>query len=639
MKPFTHIKRLTPYLKNLVVAACAVVMLAAYFLMSPWVQFGMGGFAVAGGMANLPDASASGSLPSGFQPPPGFEAPSGFQAPAGFEVPSRAAASANEQSAPAGDTAGQRQGFARAQAGGLPGTTGNILVPAAAVVALAGAAGSAFRPRFNRLATILAALAGLAALAYYVLFFVQDASLPIDLTSLVTPGFWIALVASLGLVIQVAIPRARERSHHDEKAAALVKPVRRGGLSIRQNLTVSIDALLANKLRSTLTMLGIVIGVASVVSLTSVGQGAQNTVAERLGETGLNLLTIMSGGGLQRGVPGPGQRPNLTYEDAQAIEQQVSGLIAVLPQFSSSLTVRTDQASYTASILGTTEKYLEASNLAVEIGRFFSEDEYDGKKRVAVLGYDAAEELFGGLNPIGREVRIGRTRFEVVGVLQEQDALGGSDPNLQLFVPLTTGYRYLFEARVPGSTKTQVNQIVVAVADPEQVNAASTQIEAVLREQHKLGEDADNDFNIMNRQTLLETASNVSSIMTLLLGAIASISLLVGGIGIMNITLVSVTERTKEIGLRKAVGARRAHILQQFLFETVTLSGIGGIIGTLLGMAIAALVDNSGLINTAVTPESVAIGLGFSILVGMFFGVYPARQAAALQPIEALRYE
>ncbi|NWG16190.1 MAG: ABC transporter permease [Chloroflexi bacterium] len=634
MKPFKRLSGLKPYFKNLVVAACALVMLVAYFLMSPWMQMGMGAFARAGDVADMPAAAASGAQAAVILPPSGFQPPAGFEAPAGFDAGGQSALAG--QAGTQASRTGQRLA-ARLQAGRLPGTTGIILIPAAAVVALVGAVGSAFRPRFNRLATILAVLAGLVALAYYVIFFVQDAAIPIDLSSLLTPGFWIALVASLGLVIQVAIPRRRERDLHDKKAAALVTSTRRSGLSIRQNLAVSIDALLANKLRSALTMLGIIIGVASVVSLTSVGQGAQNTVAERLGETGLNILTIRDGGGLQRG--GPGQRPNLTYDDAEAIEEQVGGLLAVLPQFSGSLTVRTDQASYTASILGTTEQYLEANNLTVEIGRFFSEDEYESNKRVAVLGYDAAEELFGTLNPIGREVRIDRARFEVVGVLEEQDALGINDPNLQIFVPLTTGYRSLFDARIPGSSKNQVSQIVVAVADEEQVDAASTQIEAVLREQHDLDTDTDNDFNITSRQTLLETASNVSSIMTLLLGAIASISLMVGGIGIMNITLVSVTERTKEIGLRKAVGARRSHILQQFLFETVTLSAIGGLIGTLFGMVIAMLVDNSGLINTAITPESLAIGLGFSVLVGIFFGVYPARQAAALQPIEALRYE
>ncbi|HEX2618517.1 MAG TPA: FtsX-like permease family protein, partial [Phototrophicaceae bacterium] len=266
------------------------------------------------------------------------------------------------------------------------------------------------------------------------------------------------------------------------------------------------------------------------------------------------------------------------------------------------------------------------------------QSEYLTKSRVVVLGKAAADDLFGGLNPVERDVRIDGTRFKVVGVLGEQDGGFGNDPNRQVYVPLTTAYRNLFNVKT-NSGENRVSSIVIDVENGDVVDQVKADVEALLRKEHKLKTDEDNDFSIVDQQQLLSIASSITGILTVLLGAIASISLLVGGIGIMNIMLVSVTERTKEIGLRKAIGARRAHILQQFLIETVFLSLLGGFIGVLLGVGIAALVDTSGLLTTTVTWDSIALGLGFSAIIGIFFGVYPANQAAALQPIEALRYE
>jgi putative ABC transport system permease protein len=579
-----------------------------------------------------------------------LEAPSGFAMPEGFEMP-QAEISASGSSEAATNTA-QGSGFpggAGFPGGGggfpTPSVTASFLVPIAAMIALVGAVGSGVRPRFNRLATGITLLLGLVSVGVFVAFFIQDALIPINLINLATPGFWIALVASLGLIVQVLIPRAAESAPDDVNVTQLVKTRRRSGLSLQQNIAVSLDALMANKLRSGLTMLGIVIGVTSVVALVSVGRGAQTSVTEQISGTGLNLLTISPGGGGGFGGPGGGgggggtRTDTLIYDDAEAIEDRIGGLTAVLPQYSGTLQVRTDISTYNATVLGSTEQYAEARSIEVEIGRFFSQEEYRSSSRVVVLGMTAAEELFSELNPIGRDVRIDGTRFEVVGVLEQQDGGFGNDPNLQLYVPLSTAYRNLFDARATGSSKNTVSSIIVAVEDIEQVDAITEDITALLRERHRLDEDEEDDFNILDQQQLLDVASSITGILTVLLGAIASISLVVGGIGIMNIMLVSVTERTKEIGLRKAVGARKGHILQQFLIETIVLSVLGGTLGVLLGVGIALLVNASGLISATVSMDSIALGLGSSIIIGVFFGVYPANQAASLEPIEALRYE
>ena len=468
-------------------------------------------------------------------------------------------------------------------------------------------------------------------LAYFV--GVQNRNAPINLLTAVSPGFWIALVASLGLIVQIVFKRPVPTSAL--KGTTLVeRPTqRRGGVSLGQNIAVAFDALLANKLRSILTMLGIVIGVMSVVALLSVGQGATAGITSQIEGIGTNLITVSP-----MRVFG-GQSSTLTLADADAIRSSISGLVGVAPQNGTGVTVSANDNSYDAQAIGTSPDYAALRNIELDLGRFFNQSEYDAKERVVVLGSDVATQLFSNLDPLGSEVRVDNRTYTVVGVLAEQATAFGGSANEQVYVPLTTGYRYLFSGRSVVGNNYLVSSITLSAENADQVDQIVSEVEDLLRTRHKLTADEENDFVVSNQQQLLETLSGVSGTLTVMLGAIASVSLLVGGIGIMNITLVSVTERTKEIGLRKALGARRIQILQQFLIETVVLSTMGGIIGVLAGAGIAVLVNNSGLITAVIAPESILLGLGFSVAVGLFFGIYPANRAASLQPIEALRYE
>jgi putative ABC transport system permease protein len=628
-------KTLLPYAKNTFIALCAVLILIGSAAFTPWVNFQFSG--------SLPAASgADTATTTGITPPAGFEAPSGFEPPAGFDAPSTASANT---------PANQGQGAGGFPAGGLPGGApgmlGQFLVPLAAVVGLGLAGFSAWKPRFSKLASGVIFVFSLAAAAYFIIFFAMDVLLPIpiSLVSLASAGFWLGFVGTIGLFVQVFIPRLTIDESRTE-VKALIPKVNRSGLSLSQNLSVAIDALLTNKVRSALTMLGIIIGVAAVVSMLAVGRGASASVTEQITNTGLDLLTISPGSRAGAG-PGPGgggggggsNAETLTYDDALAIEQNISGIYAVLPQYNESLDIRSDSERLQTTVRGVTGDYAEVRNIDIEIGSYFSQVAYNNAERVAVLGQRAAEELFGGLNPVGRDIRITGIRFEVIGVLAEQDGGFGTDPNLEIHVPLTTGYRQLFDARRFGSSDDLVTSIVVGVTNLDDVEAIQTALTALLRREHRLDADEDDDFSILDQQSLLDTASTITGIFTVLLGAIAGVSLLVGGIGIMNIMLVSVTERTKEIGLRKALGARRGHISQQFFIETIFLSVLGGILGVLTGIGIAQLVNTSGVLAAVVTWDSIALGLGFSAIVGIFFGVYPANRAAALEPIEALRYE
>jgi len=413
-----------------------------------------------------------------------------------------------------------------------------------------------------------------------------------------------------------------------------------------ENVRVAFDGLLANKMRSMLTMLGVIIGVGAVIALMSIGEGAQASITEQINSVGSNLIFVSAGARRMGPVQEAGGSASLTYEDAQAIAdpRNVPDAIAVAPEFGQNTQVIFGNENVNVSVTGVTPEYQLAYNgLEMASGRFIEDRDVDGRGSVAVLGYQSAIDLFGNFDPVGQKIKVvmsggGKVSLTVVGVLAEQASSGISDPNEEVFVPISTAQTKIFNGR-DALGEPIVGSVNVMAASEGQTDAVVDEITALLRERHDIDPDEDDDFFVMNQADMLEMASQITGILTAFLGAIAGISLLVGGIGIMNIMLVSVTERTREIGLRKAVGARRGDILVQFLLEAVALSVLGGLLGILLGMGLGKLVDLTGLMNSVVTLDSVLLAVGFSAAVGLFFGIYPANQAARLSPIEALRYE
>ena len=414
-----------------------------------------------------------------------------------------------------------------------------------------------------------------------------------------------------------------------------------------ENLRVALDGLTANKLRSGLTMLGVVIGVGAVIALMSIGEGAQASITEQINDIGSNLIFVSAGAAQRMGpVQGAAGSASLTYADAEAIADpsNVPDAVVVAPQFGQGTQVIFGDENINVSVTGVTPEYQDAyTGVEVVNGRFIEGKDVNGRDNVVVLGYQSASDLFGGFDPVGQKIKVtipggGRVSLTVVGVLAEQNSSGMSDPNNDVFVPISTAQTKIFDGR-NSLGETIVNSVSVVAASEDQADAVVDEIAALLRDRHDLTPDDEDDFNVMNQADMLEMANQITGIMTAFLGAIAGISLLVGGIGIMNIMLVSVTERTREIGIRKAVGARKADILTQFLLEAVVLSLLGGVIGILLGVGLGKLVDMTGLMTSVVTLDSVVMAVGFSLAVGLFFGIYPANQAAKLHPIEALRYE
>jgi len=408
-----------------------------------------------------------------------------------------------------------------------------------------------------------------------------------------------------------------------------------------ENFKIALRALRANKMRSLLTILGIVIGVATVVALLSIGKGATADITSSIQSNGSNLLTV-SPGRLQMGAARLGQSQqasHLYYSDYQLLQRSLAENInAIAPSYQSSYLVKYGTESFNVNVTGITEDFKETNSYTVTAGRFISEGDNKSQSLVAVLGSQAAEDLFGGLVPIGKTISINSVKFEVIGVLESKGSGFGSSDDA-IFVPLDTGYNKLFGDTATYDDKKIVNSISVSVETTEAMDTISAQIEFLLRRAHKLASSDESDFNVLSQADLLSTLTSVTQILTTFLGAIAGISLLVGGIGIMNIMLVSVTERTKEIGLRKAVGATKNQILTQFLIETMTLSILGGIVGILLGVGIALFFSATGLIASVITADSIMLAFFFALLIGVFFGIYPAFRAANLHPIVALRYE
>ncbi|MCW2278220.1 ABC transporter permease [Heliophilum fasciatum] len=398
-----------------------------------------------------------------------------------------------------------------------------------------------------------------------------------------------------------------------------------------ESCKMALASLLSNKLRSLLTMLGIIIGVSSVVTMISVGQGAQKSVTSQIGSLGSNVLYVNSGRvaampGASQGARGATQL--LTMAEYELIRQAKGDLIQdVVPEAGTQSTVQFGKTTTTTTVTGTTADYARVRNFKATSGRFLKEQEVTNRENVAVLGSTVADDLFAGANPLGQKIRVGREAFTVIGVMEAKKS-GPQDLGDQIFIPLTTAQK-----RLTGSNG--IKQIIVTAVSAEKMDSAQGQIEKILT--RKLG--SAEKFTIRNQQDIIETVQSTTETLTLLLAGITGISLLVGGIGIMNIMLVSVTERTREIGIRKALGAKQKHILFQFLVESTTLSSLGGLIGVLVGIGASSLIASLGQWTTSISPASVLISFGFSSLVGVFFGIYPAKRAASLHPIDALRYE
>ena len=410
---------------------------------------------------------------------------------------------------------------------------------------------------------------------------------------------------------------------------------------LSENFKVALRALRANKLRSFLTILGIVIGVATVVALLSIGNGATASITNQIRSTGSNLLNI-SPGRQQVGFRGGGetrQASHLYYEDYELLQRTLTqNISAIVPTVQSSYTIKYGDQSLDTSVSGTTAGQKDVRALQVANGRFLTDGDNKSDALVAVLGSQIATDLFGSIPPVGNTISINGMKFMVVGVLESKGASFAS-PDDNIFIPIQTGYDKLFGSTAAFNGKQTLNAILISVKTTDAMSTVSAEATYLLRRSHKLKPSEDADFNIMNQADILNTLNTVTQTLTIFLGAIAGISLLVGGIGIMNIMLVSVTERTREIGLRKAVGATRNQILTQFLIETVTLSLLGGIIGILLGVLTATSFSVTGLISSVITPSSILMAFSFALAIGVFFGLYPAFRAANLHPMEALRYE
>ncbi|MFZ5821475.1 MAG: ABC transporter permease [Chloroflexota bacterium] len=415
-----------------------------------------------------------------------------------------------------------------------------------------------------------------------------------------------------------------------------------------ESLITAWNGLNANKMRSSLTMLGVIIGVAAVISLLSIGQGVQESITGSITGAGSNLLFVAPGSFQMGGVETPsGSAASLTYADAQAIAdpRNVPDAALVAPEFTMNTQVIFGSANINTKVTGITPEYLAAFGLEVGRGRFITESDVSGRDTVAVLGSDAARDLFGGFDPIGQKIKVsipgasgGRVSLTVVGILSPQGGSRFSDPDNAILVPITTAQTKLFDGR-NAQGESLVTSVNVEAASDDRVDEVTDQVTALLLRRHGFESGEDGDFSVVSQADLLASITQVTNILVVFLGAIAAISLLVGGIGIMNIMLVSVTERTREIGLRKAMGATRVDILTQFLLEAIILSLAGGALGIALGVGIAKLVDASGVTSAIITPDAILLAVSFSVAVGLFFGIYPANHAAGLKPIEALRYE
>ena len=408
-------------------------------------------------------------------------------------------------------------------------------------------------------------------------------------------------------------------------------------IDFNSTLKISLRSLKVNKMRSILTSLGIIIGVSAVIIMLSIGEGVKTKITKDISSGGSNILMVMSGSSTSGGVRmGSGSQPTLTIKDANAILKNCPSVLAVAPVVNSSKQIVYSNQNWSTRITGTTPSFLKTKAWEISDGRNILSDDISNATNVAILGETVSTNLFGDMNPINKTIRIAGIPFKVIGLLKSKGQSGnGQDQDDTVIVPITTAQRKLVGSEFPG----MVNFINVQAKDYNALNSAQKEITVLLRERHSIGKNKEDDFSVRNFTEMMETLKSATNTMTFMLGAIASISLLVGGIGIMNIMLVSVTERTKEIGIRMAIGAKSIDIRIQFLMEALLLSLAGGLIGVLIGISGAKLVEVFSELSIAITPMPILLSFGFSGLVGVVFGYYPARKASMLNPIEALRYE
>ncbi|MBT6248071.1 MAG: FtsX-like permease family protein [Nitrospina sp.] len=394
---------------------------------------------------------------------------------------------------------------------------------------------------------------------------------------------------------------------------------------------MALRSLVTHKLRTFLTALGIIIGVASVISMISIGEGARSQTQDTISKFGTNIITVKPGQQKSRHVT-TGKVDTLTLDDAEYIKVNMPLITGVAAQVYRSAQIKFENKNTNTTVRGTGASYARLANFEMDLGRYFNSEEIKSAKRICILGSTALKNLFGDINPLGKTIKVNGKNFLVIGTTVPKGALSWFDPDDQIFIPVTTAQKRVFGMNHVQSIDVQAGKI-------EDLEIVIEEITRLLRQKHNILEGKEDDFYVQNSAQFLRSWGESAKTFTYLLGGIAAISLMVGGIGIMNIMLVSVTERTREIGIRKALGAKKREILEQFLIESVLISFLGGGIGILLGIGISRFVSNIGGWETIVSSQSIILSFGFSVAIGIFFGFYPANKAANLNPIEALRYE